>query len=86
MRLLALDFYEVKLRANNLIVLEEFLLKFTSKNGFQLCLDILITKLCALKRSLGLNCHLKLKLCACASNITIIATFLKAKKQQISFI
>ena len=29
-----------KSRANNLIVLVEFLLKFTSNNGFQLFLDV----------------------------------------------
>ena len=53
----ARDFYEVivdeaakaestvtskKSRANNLIVLVEFLLKFTSNNGFQLFLDVLL--------------------------------------------
>ena len=31
-----------KSRANNLIVLVEFLLKFTSNNGFQLFLDVLL--------------------------------------------
>jgi len=31
-----------KSRVNNLIVLIEFLLKFTSNNGFQLFLDILL--------------------------------------------
>ena len=31
-----------KSRANNLIVLEEFILKFTSNNGFQLLLDELL--------------------------------------------
>ena len=44
-----------KSRANNLIVLVEFFLKFASNNGFQLFLDVL------LKRSLGLNWHLTLK-------------------------
>ena len=31
-----------KSRANNLIVLVEFFLKFTSNNGFQLFLDVLL--------------------------------------------
>ena len=31
-----------KLRANNLIVLVKFFLKFTSDNGFQLFLDVLL--------------------------------------------
>ena len=37
-------------------------LKFTSNNGFQLFIDVLSNF--ALKRSQGLNCHLKLKFCA----------------------
>jgi len=32
-----------KLRANNLIVLVEFLLKFTLNNGFQLFVNILLS-------------------------------------------
>ena len=32
----------LKSRANNLIVLVEFLLKFTSNNSFQLFLDVLL--------------------------------------------
>ena len=53
-----------KSRANNLIVLVEFLLKFTSSNGFQLFIDFYTSK-----RSLGLNCHLKSELCARAHQL-----------------
>ena len=38
------------------IALVEFILKFTSNNAFQLFLNVLY-KLCALKRSPGLNWH-----------------------------
>ena len=43
----------------------KLLLKFASNNGFQLFLDVLLN-FCALKRSPGLNWHLKLKLCTLA--------------------
>ena len=54
-----------KSRANNLIVLEEFLPKVYFKYWFPI-ISRGIIKLCALKRSPGLNQHLKLKLCTCA--------------------
>ena len=43
-----------------------FSMKLTSNNGFLLFIDVLI-KLYFLERSQGLNCHLKLKLCARAN-------------------
>ena len=51
-----------KSRANNLIVLVKCLLKITSNNGFHI-ISWRFIKFCAFKRSLGLNCHLKSKLC-----------------------
>ena len=36
-----INYHLKKSRSNNLIVLVEFLLKFTSNNGFQLFLDVL---------------------------------------------
>ena len=52
----------IKSRTNNLIVLVEFLLKFTSNNAFQLFLDVSLN-FSPLRRSPRLNWHLKLKLC-----------------------
>ena len=69
----------MKSRANNLIVLVEFLLKFTSNSGFQLFLDVL-SNFAPFKNIARIELSFKI-VCARISFFSIISTFFKSRKR-----